>query len=60
MVTDKVDEIDATGADAMITSDCGCKMNTTGAAEHMESQGKGGNSKGEHIARFLWRRCHES
>jgi L-lactate dehydrogenase complex protein LldE len=65
MVTDKVEAIDATGADTMITSDCGCMMNITGAAEHIKSQeiksqGKGGSFNGEHIASFLWRRCHES
>ncbi len=60
MVTDKVQAIDATGADAMITSDCGCMMNITGAAEHMKNQSKGGKFNGEHIASFLWRRCNES
>ncbi len=55
MVTDKVEAIDATGAKAMISSDCGCMMNITGAAEHQKKE-----FEGEHIASFLWRRCNES
>jgi L-lactate dehydrogenase complex protein LldE len=55
MVTDKVEAIDASGAKAMISSDCGCMMNITGAAEHQKKE-----FEGEHIASFLWRRCNES
>ena len=51
IVTDKVDALIATGASKVVSADCGCLMNITGAAKH---QGK--LLEGEHIASWLRRR----
>lgn len=55
MVSDKVDDIEATGASAMVTGDCGCMMNITGNMEH-----RGSDVSGQHIAEFLWERTNGS
>lgn len=51
MVKDKTDALRATGADRVISQDCGCLMNIGGALEH---QGDGPGT--QHIAEFLWER----
>jgi len=53
MVTDKVISIEETGAAQVISGDCGCLMNITGAAEKA-----GKRFTGRHIAEFLLERCH--
>lgn len=55
MVNDKTDSILATGAQVLISQDCGCLMNIGGA---FEKQGQGPESK--HIAEFLWERTNKS
>ena len=58
MVTDKVDSLVASGAQRMVTADCGCLFNILGRAAHMD-QATGRSTPslpGEHIASFLWRR----
>ena len=54
MVTDKVAGIEATGATEVLSGDCGCLMNITGAAEK-----SGAKAKGRHIAEFLLERCYD-
>jgi len=51
MVTDKVDDILQTGANRVISGDCGCLMNITGAMEK-----RGLAVSGIHLAQFLWER----
>jgi len=53
MVKDKVADIRQTGASRVISTDCGCLMNITGA---MQKQGN--RIKGQHIAEFLWERIN--
>lgn len=53
MVKDKVTDIRQTGASRVISTDCGCLMNITGA---MQKQGD--RVKGQHIAEFLWERIN--
>jgi L-lactate dehydrogenase complex protein LldE len=53
MVADKVASIEETGATSVVSSDCGCLMNITGAAEKSRK-----GFKGRHIAEFLLERCH--
>lgn len=51
MVTDKIDALIATGASKVISADCGCLMNITGAAKQQNKR-----LEGEHIASWLLRR----
>jgi L-lactate dehydrogenase complex protein LldE len=51
MVKDKVDDIRRTGASTVLTGDCGCLMNITGAMSH-----SGVAVTGKHLAEFLWER----
>lgn len=53
MVADKAQAITETGADLLVSGDCGCLMNITGYMEH-----DGVGPKGQHIASFLWERTH--
>ncbi len=53
MVQDKAKAIIETGAEVMVSGDCGCLMNITG---HMQYLGDG--PKGQHIATFLWERTN--
>ncbi len=55
MVKDKTDSLRATGAERVISQDCGCLMNIGGA---FEKQGNGPST--QHIAEFLMERCYES
>jgi L-lactate dehydrogenase complex protein LldE len=53
MVTDKVASIAETGATSVVSGDCGCLMNITGAAEKSKK-----GFTGRHIAEFILERCH--
>jgi len=55
MVTDKTNSIRETGAQQVISQDCGCLMNIAGA---LEKQGDPVETR--HIAEFLWERTHGS
>ena len=55
MVQDKTDSLRATGAECVVSQDCGCLMNIGGA---LEKQGDGPAT--QHIAEFLLERCHAS
>jgi L-lactate dehydrogenase complex protein LldE len=58
IVSDKVESLRATGAEQVVSADCGCLFNILGRAAKQDEQT--GRSKpslpGEHIASFLWRR----
>ena len=62
MVTEKVDSLLATGAECVVSADCGCLFNILGRAAHIDrSAGRAQPSlPGEHIASFLWRRTTEN
>ncbi|MFZ5425470.1 MAG: (Fe-S)-binding protein [Thermodesulfobacteriota bacterium] len=51
MVRDKVEDIRASGASVVLTADCGCLLNITGAAARM-----GVPVRGLHLAQFLLER----
>ncbi|HSO18978.1 MAG TPA: (Fe-S)-binding protein [Desulfosarcina sp.] len=53
MVRDKVDDIARTGAAAVVSGDCGCLMNISGAMQHA-----GVAVAGRHLAEFLWERTN--
>lgn len=53
MVTDKVSDIENTEAASVVSGDCGCLMNITGAMD-----AKGSRAKGTHVAQFLWERTN--
>ncbi len=53
MVTDKIDAIAETGAEMVVSGDCGCLLNIGGALEKAESR-----AHPKHIAEFLWERTH--
>lgn len=56
MVADKTLHIRATGATQLISQDCGCLMNISGAfAYQAEHEGKAAPTA-QHIAEFLWER----
>ena len=58
IVSDKVDSLRATGAERVVSADCGCLLNILGRAAKLDEIA--GRSEatlpGEHIATFLWRR----
>ena len=58
IVSDKVESLLATGAERVVSADCGCLFNILGRAEKLdEIAGRQSPSlPGEHIASFLWRR----
>lgn len=58
IVSDKVESLRATGAERVVSADCGCLFNILGrAAKQDEVAGRSTASlPGEHIASFLWRR----
>jgi L-lactate dehydrogenase complex protein LldE len=58
IVTDKVAAIRDSGAERVVSADCGCLLNIAGrAARQDELAGRSTPSlPGEHIASFLWRR----
>ncbi len=55
MVRDKLEAIEKTGASEVISGDCGCLLNISGAAEYLKS-----SVKCRHLAEFIWERTHES
>jgi L-lactate dehydrogenase complex protein LldE len=60
IVTDKVASIRDTGAQRVVSADCGCLLNITGrAAKQDELQGiREPSLPGEHLASFLWNRTN--
>jgi L-lactate dehydrogenase complex protein LldE len=58
IVSDKVDSLRATGAERVVSADCGCLFNILGRAAKLdEIAGRDTASlPGEHIASFLWHR----
>ena len=58
MVADKTTHIRATGAQHLVSQDCGCLLNISGAfAYQAKGEGKAA-PKAQHIAEFLWERTH--
>ncbi|MFZ7124992.1 MAG: (Fe-S)-binding protein [Desulfobacterales bacterium] len=53
MVYDKTEDIRQTGAGTVISGDCGCLLNITGALEHRRIP-----VRGRHLADFIWERTH--
>jgi L-lactate dehydrogenase complex protein LldE len=53
MVADKITSVEATGATEMVTGDCGCMMNISGAMEKA-----GSPIRGRHLAEFLLERSN--
>jgi L-lactate dehydrogenase complex protein LldE len=53
MVADKVDDIVQTGASRLLTGDCGCLMNISGAMQYRRV-----SAEGQHLAEFIWERIH--
>ena len=62
IVTDKVASIKGTGAQCVVSADCGCLLNITGrSAKQDELAARPVLSlPGEHLASFLWRRTNGS
>lgn len=58
MVKDKTDCLQATGADSVISQDCGCLMNIGTAMEKQQTELQQPAMQTQHIAEFLWERCH--
>lgn len=55
MVTDKANDVASSGAEVLLTGDCGCLMNITGRMKTLDLK-----PGGKHIAEFLWERTsHE-
>lgn len=59
MVQDKTASLRATGAERIVSQDCGCLMNIGGAMEKQQADGQGSSVPTQHIAEFLLERCHE-
>jgi L-lactate dehydrogenase complex protein LldE len=53
MVQDKIKDIEKTGAARVLSGDCGCLMNISGAMAHHKIP-----ITGQHIAEFLWERIN--
>lgn len=53
MVKDKVDDVIQSGAARVLTGDCGCLLNITGAMEY-----QGTPVTGQHLAEFIWERIN--
>lgn len=53
MVADKIADIQGTGASRVLSGDCGCLMNITGAMEHAKV-----SVTSQHISEFLWERTN--
>ena len=51
MASDKVDALEATGADVVVSADCGCLSNINGTLGK-----RGSRLRGQHIASFIWER----
>ena len=55
MTQDKTTDVMQTGADFLLSTDCGCLMNINGTLEKQQSR-----DQVEHFASFLWNRIHTS
>ena len=53
MVYDKTEDIQQTGAERVISGDCGCLMNISGTLEHRRIP-----VRSQHIAELIWERIH--
>jgi L-lactate dehydrogenase complex protein LldE len=53
MVKDKANAIIATGAEVIVSGDCGCLMNISGHLDYRET-----SIESRHIASFIWERTH--
>ena len=53
MVADKVEDIARSGATRVLTGDCGCLMNISGAMDYQKS-----TVRGQHLSEFIWERTH--
>jgi len=58
IVSDKVASLRATGAERVVSADCGCLLNIQGRADYEDRAAgrKDASLPAEHIASFLWRR----
>ena len=58
IVSDKVESLRATGAERVVSADCGCLFNILGRAAKLDeiAASPAPTLAGEHIATFLWRR----
>lgn len=58
IVSDKVAALCATGAQRVVSADCGCLLNITGRAQRLDAQAGASAPRlvSEHLASFLWRR----
>ena len=57
IVGDKVDSLTATGAQMVVSADCGCLLNILGhAAKRDQQAGRAQTLPGQHLASFLWQR----
>ncbi len=58
IVSDKVASLKESGAQRVVSADCGCLFNILGRAEKIDQSAAKGTPSlpGEHIASFLWRR----
>lgn len=53
MVSDKVADIQQTGAERLLAGDCGCLMNISGAMDYQHV-----SVRSQHLAEFIWERTH--
>ncbi len=60
MVEDKTSALRDTGAQIVISQDCGCLMNIGTAFEKQSLINKQSAPLTKHIAEFIWERCHAS
>ncbi|WP_275097113.1 (Fe-S)-binding protein [Sedimenticola hydrogenitrophicus] len=58
MVADKAQAISDTGAEQLVSGDCGCLMNITGYMQHQDVGPQNHHIRGQHIASFLWERTN--
>lgn len=58
MVKDKADSLVTTGAEKVVSQDCGCLMNIGTYLEKQYQQTQTENLPTQHIAEFLWERVH--
>jgi L-lactate dehydrogenase complex protein LldE len=58
MVTEKVEALRASGADELISADCGCLFNILGRSEFIDREAGRAQASlpGQHISSFLWQR----
>ena len=53
MVSDKVADVQQTGAERLLAGDCGCLMNISGAIDYQKVP-----IQSQHLAEFIWERTH--